>query len=236
MTFSQFAGIAVVPTLARLVLAGAFITAGWGKFTEGEFTADQGAQLQRLGVSTIVVMESTPPPGAGSMSTPVITTVSMRQVTIAPTTQPDTSPAKAPTTAPASIVARHRASRMHFVTLMVDEQGWPYPVWAARLAAFTELIGGGLILIGLFSRLWGLGLACVMGVAFYLTSLPAILDNGPHALTDQQYSTAYLQLALFVLAFGVLLTGAGLLSLDRLLFGRRDPDIEAPHEPIRLPG
>ena len=239
MTFSQFAGIAVVPTLARLVLAVVFIAAGWSKvFTESEFTADQGARLQKLGVSTVVVVESTPSVRADNNDEPNIVLASMRQNTTAPDTQPTagattTAPAA---TAPVSISAKHRASRMHHITLMVENEGWPYPIWMARLAAFTELVGGVLILVGLFSRLWGLGLACVMGVAFYLTSLPAIAKSGPLSLADQEIASMNLQLSLFVLAFGILLTGPGPLSLDRLLFGRREPVPETPREPIRLPG
>ena len=231
MSFSQVAGTAVVPTLARIVLAGAYMLAAWGKFSDAEFTAEQGARLKALGVDTQVIIETSPPGGAGSMKGPVITPASLRQTTTAPGTQPSATP----TTAPVTITGKHRATAMHFVTLMVDAQGWPYPVWMARLAAFTELIGGGLILIGFLSRLCGLGLSCVMGVAFYLTSLPAIINHGPLNLPPQESSTAFLQLALFVLAFGVLLTGPGPLSIDGLLFGRREAEIEPPREPIRLP-
>ena len=102
-----------------------------------------------------------------------------------------------------------------------------YAKYGAWLAALTEFVGGLLILIGFLSRVWGLGLAITMGMAFYLTTMKSygfILDepnplvftqNTPHA----QGLAA--QLGLFVLAFGLFLTGPGPLSLDRLLFGRR---------------
>lgn len=95
--------------------------------------------------------------------------------------------------------------------------------WAAAL---TELIGGALIFIGLFARLWGLALAVVMLVAFYLTTWPSIADNGliGHLENMQAASTGFLQISLFVLAFCVFLTGAGAMSLDRFLFKSNEVD------------
>jgi hypothetical protein len=76
-----------------------------------------------------------------------------------------------------------------------------------------------------------------MGVAFYLTTLPVLTGKGFFNLSPMESSTMFVQLSLFVLAFGVLLTGAGPLSLDRLLFGgRREEELPPSKEPIRLPG
>lgn len=121
-----------------------------------------------------------------------------------------------------------QATRMHHITLMLHAKQWPRPVLMAWMAAMTELVAGALLAIGLFSRLWGFALACVMGVAFYLTSWPALVAVGfrPLAMDPAQFSTTMLQSALFVLSFGVFLTGAGPLSLDRLLFGGRTEIVE----------
>ena len=52
MSFSQFAGTTVVPTLSRLVLAAAFMTVGYNKLTTtAEFSADQADVLRTLGVT-----------------------------------------------------------------------------------------------------------------------------------------------------------------------------------------
>ena len=92
-----------------------------------------------------------------------------------------------------------------------------------------------LILVGLFTRVWGLGLAVIMGVAFYTTTLAGdgkLLDSGlSYILTDsglnmENYPSMILQLALFVLAFGVFLTGPGSVSLDRLLFKGQEEQID----------
>jgi uncharacterized membrane protein YphA (DoxX/SURF4 family) len=62
-----------------------------------------------------------------------------------------------------------------------------------------------------------------MGVAFYVTSLPDLLDvgnvfTGLFKLPLDVFNGMFTQLALFVLAFGVFLTGAGPISLDRAVF------------------
>ena len=121
----------------------------------------------------------------------------------------------------------YRAAGMHTITLMVDAVDWPYPVWMARIAAFTELVGGALLLVGLFSRIWGLGLAIAMGVAFYLVSMGInevhTMDPFTFAENIGAFNTLYSQAGLFVLAFGIFLTGPGPLSLDRLLFAAGKP-------------
>ncbi|MCI0365372.1 MAG: DoxX family protein [Phycisphaerales bacterium] len=119
----------------------------------------------------------------------------------------------------------HRAPGMYRIALMVDSAGWPAPVRVAQVAAFTELIGGALLLVGLFSRIWGLGLAISMGVAFYMVSVQmnGALRTHPFEFAEDvnAFHAMYCQLGLFVLAFGIFLTGPGKMSLDQLLFGGR---------------
>jgi putative oxidoreductase len=104
----------------------------------------------------------------------------------------------------------------------VDKFGLPYPAHQAWLAGLTEFLGGILIFVGLLSRLWGLGLAVVMGMAFYMTSLDKL---GTYFNMEDvgQFNMLFCQLGLFVMAFGVFLTGPGRLSLDQMLFGRSSP-------------
>ncbi|MHC4099898.1 MAG: DoxX family protein [Planctomycetota bacterium] len=122
-----------------------------------------------------------------------------------------------------------KARRLYRVALMLDAAGWPQklkPGWLAWAAAGTEAVGGALILIGLFSRVWGLGLAVTMGFAFWLTSWAAVGQHGFFSLPIADFNQVFAQLGLFVLAAGVMMTGAGGLSLDRALFrgGADDSD------------
>jgi uncharacterized membrane protein YphA (DoxX/SURF4 family) len=261
MTFSEYAGVAIMPTLARIVLCAAFIPAGYNKvFTEAEFDAKEADRLRQLGVAVTPVrtamaddsgagwrivrasyrvQDATQPerppedePPAEPASRPAEPESPPADPEVAP---PDEGQAETPeivisgtrrpappATAPVS-ATMFTAQAMHKVTLIVDNAGIPEPLWQARIAAYTELVGGALLALGLFSRLWGFGLAGVMAVAFYLTSFEVLQAKG-WALTQlsmEHSNTMLTQAGLLALALGILFTGAGPLSLDRLLFGPR---------------
>ena len=220
MSFSTFAGTAIVPTLSRIVLCAAFLPAGWNKvMDETTFSGDDAQRLIQLGVidaepqahiglNRSIVPASFQDEEAGDDQAPDESPEPQEQPAV-PADEADTTPSEP---------ATYTAKPLHVITLMLDKAGWPAPVWMARLAAFTELVGGGLLFVGLFSRFWGLGLAIAMGVAFYLTSWNLLLDSHLFDLKVPDFNQMFTQTGLFVLAFGVFLTGAGPISLDRALF------------------
>ena len=220
MSFSTFAGTAIVPTLSRIVLCAAFLPAGWGKvMTETTFSGEDAQRLIQLGVidaepqahigpNRSIVPASFQDEAAGDDQAPDESPEPQEQPAVT-ADEAETTPSE-PTT--------YTAKPLHVITLRLDRAGWPAPVWMARLAALTELVGGGLLFVGLFSRVWGLGLAIAMGVAFYLTSWNLLLDSHLFSLEVAGFNQMFTQTGLFVLAFGVLLTGAGPISLDRALF------------------
>ncbi|MHC4948571.1 MAG: hypothetical protein ACYTG1_09950 [Planctomycetota bacterium] len=264
MRFSAFAGTAIVPTLGRLVLGAAFLTAGYHKvFQSATYTADEAATLGEIGVTAepiggggpdVRIVPASLDPQLGRLS-PQDEDPPAEDEADAPAPEEETTepPAEEP---PAEDDAgatppdptdvqfpedvgdlvlpaddmNYTAPAMHKVALIVHERGWKYPVWQGRVLAFTELIGGGLLLLGLFSRIWGLGLAIAMGTAFYLTSMPLVGDPGLFGLVTRhgEFNQVYAQLGLFVLAFGVFVTGAGPVSFDRLLFRRGSSHVESP--------
>lgn len=131
-----------------------------------------------------------------------------------------------------------RVYGFHSITIMLYRAGNTHPVWMARLAVVTEVVGGLMMLIGLFTRLFGLGLAVVMCFAFYLTTwqtLSGMVDPSVtggvsrvwHGLTSfgkigfGDQISVFNQLAHFGLAVIVLSMGAGKISVDHLLFGSR---------------
>ena len=91
--------------------------------------------------------------------------------------------------------------------------------------AVFEVVAGALILLGLFTRIWGLLLAVLIGGAFALTSVQQneMFQMNPfHWRSDSaMYYEMFFQAAAFVLAFGLFLVGPGILSLDGLVFGRK---------------
>ena len=276
MKFSQFAGTAIVPTLSRLVLALAFVTAGYNKLMDDtKFNASEATILEQLGVDVVkatptsaeqtadaarhrVVLASfqeTPAPAEEDEASEE-TGDPTEEATGTPTDkagadkdpgpgegdsegsgdaggggeaggsdQPVVSPPAAMPTLDDS--ATYTAKGMHRVTLMCHENAWPVPKYMALAAGITELLGGGMLLIGFLSRIWALGLAITMGVAFFFVSMGynQIFATNPFefALQHGQFNAAFSQLGLFVLSFGVLMTGPGPLSLDRMLFQRRPP-------------
>lgn len=130
-----------------------------------------------------------------------------------------------------------KAAKFHTITLMLQRAGHSSPVWMARLAVMTEAVGGILILIGLFTRVWALGLAIAMAYAFYLTTwaalsgfadpttgnlgtvLKGLTSIGKLNFGDQ--ISAFFQLANFGLGLIVFLGGPGRYSLDHLIFRAR---------------
>jgi uncharacterized membrane protein YphA (DoxX/SURF4 family) len=105
--------------------------------------------------------------------------------------------------------------------------------WLALGAALTELVGGVLIVLGLLTRLWGLGFIGVMAVAMWLTQigpalnadraflgfLPDLKYDDPKAWSSEGLNTFLFQLTTMGCAATALFIGGGGLSLDRLFFG-----------------
>lgn len=88
------------------------------------------------------------------------------------------------------------------------------PGWLLALAAISEFGGGIALILGLFTRLFALGLVCTMAVAAFQVHIaaghPFVAQGGP------SYELAVVYLAASLL---FLLAGPGRLSLDALLFG-----------------
>lgn len=264
MSFSQSAAMNVVPLLSRIVLAMAFIPAGWNKLsTTTTFRGEDAAILRSLGVTgtdgePAGVPAAATGEGASGASTDSWSKTltggmtgggwSLLAAPPPPSGSPEASPTAKPATAGTDAASRPSAAglpdsgalapgtgdmrplttrSLHAITLMVQRHGWAYPVYNAYAATAAELLGGALILVGLFARLWGLALAGTMAVAFWFTTAPMFAANGsPMVLFDiathpfADFNRMHVQGALFVLAFGVFLVGAGAVSLDRMIFRR----------------
>jgi putative oxidoreductase len=97
------------------------------------------------------------------------------------------------------------------VTGFFMDLGIPAPGFHAHLVSFVELIGGGLLLLGLCSRVAALPLAVSMGVAILTAQRDQI-----HGLPDLFGLVEWTYLALLL---WVALAGPGKVSLDHRLFG-----------------
>lgn len=97
------------------------------------------------------------------------------------------------------------------VTGAFTQAGAPLPGLTGPLVALLELVGGVALVVGLFTRLFGLGLSAVMVGAIVLVHLPAgfFLPNGYEFV-----------LLLLGTALTLTLTGGGSYSVDALLARR----------------
>lgn len=86
----------------------------------------------------------------------------------------------------------------------------PSAAWMG-VAAFAELVGGSLVLLGLFTRVGAFLIACVM-----LTAVFGVLWPKFFAPEGMELAMAFLAMAL-----ALLVLGGGQLSADRLIGGRR---------------
>jgi putative oxidoreductase len=86
----------------------------------------------------------------------------------------------------------------------------PAPLWMGA-AAFAELVGGALILLGLFTRVGAFLVICVMVTAIFGVLWPKFF-----APEGMELAVAFLAMALALLALG-----GGQASLDRMIAGRR---------------
>lgn len=93
----------------------------------------------------------------------------------------------------------------------VASLGLPLPTLTAYAVVFVEAVGGGLLLVGLLTRLWGLLIALLM----VGTTLTAKLDDG--LIAAGEGVGAELDLVLLAGALAITMLGPGRASLDGLL-------------------
>jgi putative oxidoreductase len=194
-TFFQFASNAV-PLLARLLLCVAFLPSGWHHAMNWtEFQGTEAQRLRELGVASAVTHVANE------------TTVQLKGEP-----QP---------TSPTEFTAVLQARSLHELTLEFDAKGMPRPFIAAWTISVIELLGGAMLLIGLFSRIWAAGIAFW---AIALFGLSGLIQNG--LWNDLWTTTAAARastlglLTIATLALGIVFKGAGSFSLDAMIFRR----------------
>jgi putative oxidoreductase len=87
----------------------------------------------------------------------------------------------------------------------------PVSVWA-MLAAYGELVGGTLVLLGLFARVGTLPIIVVMIMAIAKV-------HGPNGFSMEHMGYEY-NANLIAMALAILIAGPGIVSLDALIFGK----------------
>ena len=100
-----------------------------------------------------------------------------------------------------------------------DLPSYHIPVFLGYVAAYAELFGASLLIIGLISRVDAFLLACTMFVAAFVVLLPDALQDAPTFFTVMK--AIELPLSLFALNLALVFMGPGRLSLDHLIWRKR---------------
>ena len=103
----------------------------------------------------------------------------------------------------------------------------PVPGFLQFLAAFSEFFGGLAFLAGLLTPLAALGVAATM-----LTALITVHFKHGDPFVSMHGESFESPLGYLAIAMVMLLTGPGALSLDSLLFGRRQQTAKAEPTPV----
>ena len=100
-----------------------------------------------------------------------------------------------------------------------DLPSFGLPAFLGYVAAYAELFGAALLVLGLLTRLDAFLLACTMAGAIYAVKLPDVTaEIQPGAIrTFAILRGIELELALFAMCVALVVTGAGRVSLDALL-------------------
>lgn len=241
MAFKRFAAFTLMTTIARIILAAAFISLGYNKlFTEASFSAEEASILRAYGVEVepeVVDGDEDVAWDEGSADARLASYFQEAGVT-APPLPAEEEPAPEEPTPDEETAARvdgeqppvdpGTARSLYKVSIMTHNAGLPFPRWGAWIAALTEFIGGILLLLGFLSRIWALGLTILLGVAFYVATMLRngfiVGDDGWNLIAFSRdvaaFNTMFNQLGLCALALFILMVGPGPLSLDRLFFGK----------------
>ena len=100
-------------------------------------------------------------------------------------------------------------------------EGYGIPVIFGHAAAYAEVVGAVLLLVGLLTRVDALLLAVTMFVAAFVVQLPdALFEVPPHAIRAFAVIRGIeLPLAMLAICCALVLTGGGRFSLDHALRG-----------------
>ncbi|QNN71567.1 DoxX family protein [Thermomonas carbonis] len=101
---------------------------------------------------------------------------------------------------------------LEFFSARFVEWGIPFPLLSATLSGATDLIGGGLLIVGLWTRLAAVPMIVNMLVALAVVVLPTISTVNEFVELDEVLYVAVL--------FWLLMAGPGKASLDHFLARR----------------
>ncbi len=208
MSLSQNASLQLAPLIARIILVTIVLPAGYVSiFRTSNFTNQDAARIEAMGTPATMIENSAEK----------IKPVALRVHTTGDTDTDKDESEK-------SSAGDHFMRNLNHFILRLDDSKVPQPLIVGWVCAIAELVGGIVLLVGLFTRWFALLL--LIGGAFHmwLMTWPQIRGALPwdwQVGTMHAFSTA---LTTVFISFSLVLTGPGRFSLDRLLFAKPDAD------------
>ena len=206
MSLSQKASLQLAPLIARIILATIVLPAGYVSiFRTSNFTSEDAARIEAMGTPVKMIENSV------EKIKPVAWSVN--NYGDSDKDESDTSSA-----------GGHSMRNLNHFILRLDDSKVPQPLIVGWICAIAELVGGIVLLVGLFTR-WFV-LLIFIGSAFHiwLMTWPQVRGSLPwdwQVATMHAFATA---LTAVLISFSLLLTGPGRFSLDRLIFAKHDAD------------
>ena len=206
MSLSQNASLQLAPLIARIILVTIVLPAGYVSiFRTSNFTNQDAARIEAMGTPATMIENSAEK----------IKPVALRVHTTGDTDKDESEKSSA---------GDHFMRNLNHFILRLDDSKVPQPLIVGWVCAIAELVGGIVLLVGLFTRWFALLL--LIGGAFHmwLMTWPQIRGALPwdwQVGTMHAFSTA---LTTVFISFSLVLTGPGRFSLDRLLFAKPDAD------------
>jgi len=213
MTTTQRTGFGLMPLLARLVLGAACFLSGWHLcFQKAAMSTEETRVLEGVAAIPVAYTTEDEDPPADAAAPPE---------TPAPAAAPEATDPAVPA---GGTVERAAAER---VALSLREAGWgDWSEPAAWAASVLALVGGGMLIIGLLTRFWAFVSAVLTGTSFWLGPIEHLamfeVDPFTWVAMGEPFEDMMLLAALFVLSVGLLASGGGFWSVDRLLWRRGD--------------
>jgi len=206
MSLSQNASLQLAPLIARIILVTIVLPAGYvSLFRTSNFTNQDAARIEAMGTPATMIENSVEK----------IKPVALRVHATGDTDKDESEKSSA---------GDHSMRNLNHFILRLDDSKVPQPLIVGWVCAIAELVGGIVLLVGLFTRWFALLL--LIGGAFHmwLMTWPQIRGALPwdwQVGTMHAFSTA---LTTVFISFSLVLTGPGRFSLDRLLFAKPDAD------------
>ncbi len=212
MSLSQNASLELAPLFARIVLAAIVLPAGYVSiFRTSNFSNQDAARIEAMGSPAKMIEESVEK----------IKPVALREET------QDESEKQDKQTKDESEKSGAGANTMrnlnHFV-LRLDDCKVPQPLIVGWVCAIAELVGGFILLVGLFTR-WFALLLFIGGVFhIWLMTWPQVRNALPWEWQQDKMHLFASSLTTILMSLSLLLTGPGRFSLDRLIFAKHHAD------------